>query len=128
MSKITEYINLFLKGIPNSMEIANSVVTNVQLRYGNLPDEEKTEIIRRRLICATCPLMSENAKTSEEYRKLVGKSYETSRRTQHCAMCGCGIDMKTSSLISDCGLLDWNKKNPERQVTLKWTKFKEDGK
>jgi hypothetical protein len=128
MSKLTEYINLAIKGLPYSMEILQSVVSNVQLKYNKLPEEERAEIIRRRVICATCPFMSKNAKTSEEYLFLTGSNYKSARDNSHCAFCGCGIEMRTGALTKDCGIETWNKENPKKTSPLKWTKFKEDGK
>jgi hypothetical protein len=128
MSKLTEYINLAIKGLPYSMEILQSVVSNVQLKYNKLPEEERVEIIRRRVICATCPFMSKNAKTSEEYLTLTGSNYKSARDNLHCAFCGCGIEMRTGALTKECGAETWNKENPTKTIPLKWTKFKEDGK
>lgn len=126
MSKTTEYLNLFLKGIPNSKEILSSIVKNVQLKYNTLPENEKEEIIRRRVICASCPFMSKNAISSEEYLSLTGKNYKAYRRADHCSFCGCGVDMRTGSLDSNCGAETWNKEHPENTISLKWTKFNTD--
>jgi hypothetical protein len=126
MSKFTEYINLAVKGLPYSLEILQSVINNVQLKHGKLPEEEKAEIIRRRVICASCPFMSNNATTSPEYKSLTGNNYKTSRNSSHCSFCGCGIEMRTGSLSKDCGIETWNENNPDKTIKLKWTKFKED--
>ncbi len=126
MSQFAEYVSLFLKGLPHSKEIADSIIKGVQMKYGTLPEDEKEEIIRRRMICASCPLMSKNATTSQEYFSLKGEHYPLKKRADHCAMCGCGIDMRTRSLNSDCGLYSWNEDNPTKQQPLKWTKYGKD--
>lgn len=126
MSKLTEYINLAIKGLPYSMEILQSVVNNVQLKYGKLPEEEKVEIIRRRIICTTCPFMSKNTNTSSEYKSLTGSNYESKRNTPHCSFCGCGIEMRTGVLSKECGIETWNENNPTKTIELKWLKFKEE--
>lgn len=127
MSKITEYINLVVKGIPHTKQILEAVVKEVQMKYEVLPENERAEIIRRRLICAQCPFMSKNAETSKEYFELTGKHYGAFRRVEHCSFCGCGIETRTSGLTSDCGIETWNKKHPNNQIPLKWTKFNTDG-
>lgn len=128
MSKFTEYLKLIPRGLPNSKQILESIVTDVQMRLGKLPEKEQSEIIRRRLICATCPFMSKNATTSLEYTRLTGKSYITKRDDAHCSFCGCELNMRTRALSSNCGIEVWNKNNPDNTLPLKWTKFKEDGK
>lgn len=127
MSKLTEYINLAIKGLPYSIEILQSVINNVQMNYGTLPEKERAEIIRRRVICETCPFMSSKAKTSKEYFDLTGSNYSTARNEDHCSFCGCGLNMRTAALNKDCGIETWNKDNPSKQIPLKWVKFKKDG-
>lgn len=127
MSKITEYISLFLKGLPHTKEILDSVIKNVQLNYGSLPEEEKAEIIKRRVICETCPFMSRNAVISKEYFELTGKHYKAFRRVDHCSFCGCGIETRTASLDSNCGIETWNSNNSTKTIPLKWTKFETNG-
>lgn len=128
MSKITEYINLAIKGIPHTKEILSSVINNVQMKYNTLPEEDRVEIVRRRLICHTCPFMSQNTKKTNDYKELTGKDYETSRNSPHCSFCGCNIEMRTSSLHSNCGIEVWNKENSEKTIPLKWNKIHDDGK
>lgn len=128
MSKITEYVSLLIKGAPHTKEIIGGILKNVQLKYGSLSEEEKTEIVKRRFICANCPFMSKNAITSNEYKELTGKNYKAYRKIDHCSFCGCGIEMRTSSLHSECGAETWNKEHPGNTIDLKWTKFNKDGK
>jgi hypothetical protein len=95
-----------------------------------LKEEEQQEIVRRRLICATCPFNSSNA---------VKDGYKTNRIDEHCIMCGCTITRKTNSLSSDCGISCCNpdsecncakenvkKFNTENNIVIepKWFKFK----
>jgi len=128
MSKITEYFDLFLKGVPHSKEILDSIVKNVQIKMNTLPEDQKEEIIKRRLICETCPFMSRHAPTSPEYKALTGRHYKVYRRGDHCSFCGCGIEMRTASLDSDCGIETWNSANADKKIPLKWTKYNKDGK
>jgi len=123
MSKFAEYFKLIPKGIPHSLEIVESIVNNINLQRKTLAEHKKEEIIRRRIICATCPYMSKNAKTSKEYYTLVGYHYHTDRTDEHCSFCGCGIEMRTGSLGSECGIATWNKDNPDNTIPLKWKKY-----
>lgn len=88
-----------------------------------MDEEKRDEIVMRRIICEGCPYMSKNATTSLEYKELTGSHYSTERKDKHCAMCGCPIDTRTASLTSSCGIKSWNKKNPEKQLPLKWGPF-----
>lgn len=124
MSKLSEYLHLIPKGLPNSISIIQGVINNVQLKYGSLPEEEKDEIIRRRLICTMCPFNYHNAKTSEEYFELTKTHYRTKREDAHCAMCSCPIDIKTASLYANCGMETWNDDNPLNEQELKWKAIK----
>jgi hypothetical protein len=124
MSQITEYLKLLPKALPNADKIIKGIVTEVQYKRGFLKEEEKAELVRRRVICAGCPFMSNNAKTSEEYLSLTGKNYKTARKEDHCSFCGCGIKRRTSSFEANCGAETWNKENPDKTIALKWTEFK----
>jgi len=125
MSAIGEYLKLIPAGLPNSAKIVESIVSNVKLKLDTLPEDEKEEIIRRRVICATCPFMSKNAVTSNEFKELTGRNYKTHRTDDHCSFCGCGINIRTSGMSNKCGIETWNKDNPNNQLPLKW---KEHGK
>jgi len=104
-------------------EIVESIVNDVQMRSNTMSQEKRDEIIRRRIICATCPFMSKNATTSPEYLALTGYHYHTDRKDEHCSFCGCDIKMRTRSLSSECGIGTWNKDNPTRQLPLKWKAY-----
>lgn len=124
MSKLSEYLHLIPKGLPNSISIIQGIYNNVQLKYGSLPEEEKDEIIRRRLICTMCPFNNINAQVSEEYFELTTTHYKTKREGDHCSICGCPIDIKTASLYANCGMETWNDDNPLNEQELKWTAIK----
>lgn len=114
MSKLGEYLKLIPRGIANIEKVVEGHINNVLLEYGSLPEAEREEIIKRRVICAGCPYMSVNAKE---------KGYKSERVDEHCTMCGCPIEPKTASLDSNCGIEHYNKKNPNNRLPLKWTKF-----
>jgi hypothetical protein len=80
-----------------------------------LPEDAQQEIVRRRLICSTCPLNSSNA---------VANGYKTDRFDEHCTMCGCTITRKTSSLSSNCGI-DCCNPHPEEDCSCKPKGLKE---
>jgi hypothetical protein len=88
----------------------------------NLPSDEQEEIIRRRVICAACPFMSENAKTSSEYFRLSGKHYITDRTEAHCSLCGCPLTTKTACLSCKCGADSFNKEH-KTNLELKFEEY-----
>ena len=117
MSVITEYIQLIPRVLKNRVNIVEGIINSVKLEFNTLPKEEQDEIIRRRLICKSCPFMSENAKND------VNQNYKTDRLDEHCSMCKCNIQLKTSSLESNCGIEYYNENN-DNKLELKWTSFK----
>lgn len=123
MSIFNEYLDIIPKALSNAPLIVEGVVNNVRFNHGKLPQDQQDEIIRRRLICEACPLNSVNAKFSAEYKELYGKSYETERKSLHCAICTCNITKKTASLASSCGLEYYNSENPHKPQELKWTAY-----
>lgn len=123
MSKITEYLKLIPKELPNSIEIVKALSNEVALKYNALSQDKVEEITKRRIICETCPFNSYLAKTSAEYKNLTNKHYETDRTDLHCSFCGCNVKTRTSGLSADCGIATWNKDNPTNQLPLKWTKY-----
>jgi hypothetical protein len=116
MSKLTEYLKLIPAGIDNLPAVVEGIRNNVKLENGTLTQDEEDEIIRRRLICSTCPFMSLNA--------VAAGTYKTNRTDAHCTMCGCPIKTKTASLASDCGIATYNARNLDNQLQLKWEKYK----
>lgn len=116
MSKLTEYLKLLPAGINNINAVVEGLRNNVKLEHGLLPPDEQDEIIRRRLICSTCPFMSTNA--------VANGVYTTKRTDEHCMLCGCPIVTKTSSLRSNCGIEAFNNKNPQTPLPLNWEAYK----
>lgn len=123
MSVISEYLKLIPKAIPNATEIVSALKNEVYLKYDKLPEDQKNEILKRRVICSTCPFMSKNAITSEEYKNLTGQHYSTKRTDEHCSFCGCNTKTRTSGLSAECGISTWNNDNPTKQLPLKWIKY-----
>ena len=124
MSVISEYLKLIPKAIPNATEIVSALKNEVYLKYDKLPEDQKNEIIRRRVICSTCPFMSKNAiQNDKEYYKLFNKKFETDRTDSFCGICGCNIKTRTSGLSAECGISTWNKDNPTKRLLLKWNKY-----
>lgn len=114
--KLIEYLKLIPKGLPNIVEIVRGLINNVELKYDRLPEDIKDEIIRRRVICLSCPYNSINAKTSEEYFSLYREHYATEREDEHCIFCGCPIEVRTASLDCNCGA-------EEADLPPKWEKY-----
>lgn len=115
MSKFKEYIEMMRNGLPNIDKIAEAILTQVKMEFKTIPEDEQEEITRRRLICASCPLMSVNAV------KL--GTYQTNRSDPHCTICKCPITTRTASLSSNCGIENYNKLNPDSPMELKWTAY-----
>lgn len=106
------------KALKNADKVLEGIVNKVKMEYGGLMKEQQDEIIRRRLICSECPFTSSNAITNPSL------NYKTDRLDEHCTHCGCNIELKTSSLASNCGIEIWNINNPNNQLPLKWEIFK----
>lgn len=123
MSKIVEYLKLLPKGVINGEKILEGWQNEIKLQFGTLQEDEREEILRRRVICSACPLNSINAQVLPEYKELFGIQYKTKRDDLHCSICACPIQSKTASLTSECGLTDYNIKNSDNVQELKWTKY-----
>lgn len=119
MSKLTEWLKLIPEGIKDAPSLIEGVINDVKLEYGTLSEDAKEEIIKRRLICKSCPFNSENSRTSNEYKEVTGSNYGASREDLHCAFCGCPISTRTASLSKACGITAWNK-NHKNKLPLKW--------
>lgn len=117
---MNEYLKVLKNGILNFDKVVEGWVNDAKMYNDSLSEKDKATVIERRLICQTCPFMSENAKTSKEYKELFGDNYKTKRKIEHCSFCGCPTAKKTASLESNCGIEDWNKENPDKQLELKW--------
>ena len=124
MNPFKEYVNMSLKGLKNFNKVLEGVKNEAAQKFKTLSEEKKEIISSRMDICLNCPYSSGNAKTSTEYKKLTGQHYDTSRPELHCSLCGCVTTFKVASLSSDCGIADWNLKNPAKQLPLKWQAIK----
>lgn len=121
--KLLTYAKLVPKALKNFPNVVEGVINSVHLEAGSLPENEKEEIIRRRLICAACPFNSQNAVTSKEYRDIHnGQSFkpEKGRDDLYCSICDCNINWKTASFDEKCGLNYYNDLHPENKQELKW--------
>lgn len=116
MSALSEYLALIPGGLKNIGNVVEGLRNQIKMEYGNIPQEDSDEIVRRRLICNDCPFMSKNA--------VKNGTYFTKRVDEHCTMCGCPLDTRTASLHAPCGIDTYNQKNPNNQLPLKWDKFK----
>lgn len=124
MSKWKEWINLIPEGVKNLSGVVDGILTDAAITLHLMDEDKRDEIVKRRIICAGCPFMSERAKTSQEYLEVTGHHYKTKRTDEHCSFCGCPIKTRTASLSANCGISSWNKKNPEKQLPLKWEAYK----
>lgn len=116
LSKIKEYISLLPKVIDNADLIAEGIYN--KLAESSLTEDEKLEIIKRKLICEGCIYNSKNAVNIKEL------NYKTTREDDHCIQCGCNIELKTHSLKSKCGIDAYNRRNPNKpQLALKWDTY-----
>lgn len=109
MSVLTEYLKLIPKALGNPEELLKSWVNVARMELGSLPEEEVEEVVKRRIICGTCPFMSENA-----------KGYVSSRTDSHCILCGCPIIAKTAGLDNYCGAKSYNESHPDKPQLIKW--------
>lgn len=125
MSKISELLNLIPLGFKNREGIIEGISNSVKMSFGSLSQDEQDEILRRRVICETCPLMSKNVlEHQEEYIKLTGGSLTTSRTDNFCSLCSCNIDLKTSSLTGNCGAKSFNEEGKGKQLAeVRWTEY-----
>lgn len=112
---------LIPKGIKDIDKIVKAVVTEIKLEHGSLAPELQDVIIKRRLICSTCPFMSSNATESKEYYELMNGHYTTDREDEHCTICGCPLLIRTAALTKNCGMEVWNETHNNKQE-LKWQK------
>lgn len=121
---IGEYLKMVKDGIKNGDKIIEALKTSALLKNGNqghvITDEAIAEILRRKEICSNCPFNSRNAK--------VERNYTSSLPFEHCTLCKCRIgydDSKEYCLSCNCGIEEWNRRNPDKTPQLlKWTSFK----
>ena len=125
--KLTQFLLLAKKGLPNIDKIAEGYLNNVKEKNNLLTQEQAEEIVKRKLICEQCPFFSLNAfKDDTEYQKLLGKPFDKESRKgeSFCSICGCPEKVKVYSFSANCGLEDYNEEHPENIQPLKWTAFK----
>jgi hypothetical protein len=115
MGIITEYIKAIQQGLKHPELVVEGWLNDIKLEKGELPDDEVKEILRRRVICESCPFMSRNA--------VAAGNYYTERKDDHCIHCKCPIKKKTASLESNCGIEIYNQANKNKQIELKWTNY-----
>ena len=121
MSKLSEYLSLIPRGIKNVPQILEAVSNQTKMEFGMLSKDRQDIIIGRRMICATCPYMSENAKKGFVIENRERELYKTDRQDEHCIWCGCPVSTRTASLESRCGIEIYNEEYGA-QVPLKWDK------
>ena len=114
--KLIEYLKLVPEGIKNYDKVIEGVKNDKRFTKGLLSEEEASEIIRRRIICESCPFLSTNA--------IAAGVYKSDRDDEHCIMCGCNKDFKTACLTCNCGIEAHNKNNDDN-LELKWKSFYE---
>lgn len=122
MSKLSEYLALIPRGIKNVPQILEAITNQTKMEFGLLSNDKQDIIIGRRMICATCPYMSKNAKNGFIIDNRERQLYKTDREDEHCIWCGCKISTKTSSLDSNCGIELYNEEYGA-DVPLKWSKI-----
>ena len=108
------------KGIANPHKVLEGFWNEARLENGSLTDDETYLVMERRAICETCPFSSNLAKTSEEYKALMGENYKTDLKFNHCSICSCKISAKTACLSCKCGMEEYNKENPNNKQIIKW--------
>lgn len=109
MNKWVEYLKLIPKGLKNSEKVLEGVINNAT--FSSLPEDQQEEIIRRRLLCASCPNSSENKQGAKQ------KGFD------YCTLCSCPLVTKTASLTSDCGAKTYNERHPEDLQPILWEKY-----
>lgn len=121
MSILKDYLTAVKNAIKNKDKIIEAIRISSMVKNGTASDEQVAEILKRKDICAACPFNSNNAK--EHGFKPLNLPY------QHCIHCSCrigGDDTKEYCLSCNCGLTEWNKKNPNVQIPLKWKAIIDD--
>jgi hypothetical protein len=123
MNIFREYANLVQKGVKNLPQILDGARTKVMQKFNMLEKDEQKEIVRRMDICLQCPYNSENATNGDAYKNLFGRKYQHHRPDLHCSLCGCNLELKTSSLDSACGGRSHNENYPKAPVEVRWTEY-----
>lgn len=124
MSKLKDYLKVVKAGITNADKIVEAMYVSAMIKNQGdnikITPEAIAEIMKRKDICAACPFNSKNA--PEHGLAVLDVPF------QHCIHCACrigGDDSKEYCLTCNCGISVWNKNNPDKQMELKWTAFKQ---
>jgi len=119
MSALKDYLTIVKNGIKNGDKIIEALAVASHAKTGNIEPEALAEILKRKELCAACPFNSENAARDRGYSSHVPY--------KHCTLCICrigGDDTKEYCLSCNCGMSEWNKRNPDKTpMELKWTAF-----
>ena len=107
--KFLEFLKLIPEGMHNPSLVIEGAVNAVKAKYSLLPEDEQEEIVRRRLICASCPFSSRNKEGARQ------KGFD------YCTLCSCPIEQKSSALGASCGAKTWNERHPDKEsIEVKW--------
>src|SRR5687767_1244723 len=99
MSKFSEYLSLMPSIWQNKEKILEGVINVVKELHGDLPEDVQKEIVRRRILCESCPFFSLNTINDDtEYQRLYGKKFTDKRTDAYCVVCGCKERVKTASM------------------------------
>ncbi|XAI97421.1 hypothetical protein [Leptolyngbya phage Lbo-JY46] len=112
LESLKAYIKLLPTAVKNADQIAEGLWN--KLNSQGLNDVEKEVIIKRALICESCPYNSKNVTDPE---------IKSERPDDHCIHCGCNIDLKIHCLSCRCGIEVYNAKNPENKIEVKWQPY-----
>lgn len=110
--KFLEFLKLIPEGMHNPSLVIEGAVNAVKAKYSLLPEDEQEEIVRRRLICASCPFSSKNREGAKQ------KGFD------YCTLCSCPLETKTAALGATCGAQIYNERHPEDQKPILWTVYK----
>lgn len=119
MSVIKDYLQMVRDGIKNRDKIIEALAVSSMVKNGEAPDDALAEILKRKDICAGCKYNSRNAKPT---------GYVSGLPFEHCILCKCRIgydDSKEYCLSCTCGADDFNRRNPNNPLEVKWIAIRE---
>lgn len=112
MNKWFELLKLIPEGLKNPTLVIEGHINAVKAKHSLLPEDEQEEIVRRRLLCASCPFSSQNREGAKQ------KGFD------YCTLCSCPLETKTAALGATCGAQIYNERHPEDQKPILWTAYK----
>ena|SRR6202044_1730225 len=124
ISTIAEYLKTVRQGVLNADKMIEAMFTSAMVKNKlaghnvDITDEAIAEIMRRKDICASCPFNSKNA--------IAAGIHSSNLPYDHCIHCYCRIgydDSKEYCLSCKCGISEYNKKNPNNPLPLRWESF-----